>query len=170
MILRYWYGKGGLEPVYLYAVFICLVELVFLRTDREVELIEAQLDSLSCALGNGQNRQSINWTTRRQIFKWLEKMRKEVVEEKSFDGGITDELNCLQCIYRFSLQANKFFNQPFSSSIHPHFFIAASLFDAFVKRYKAERHLFDAVRCLVFNNRVLLNFMNKLKTYVQMDN
>ena len=170
MIIRYWYRKRGLEPVYLYAVFICFVEFVFLRTDREVELIEAQLDSLSSALGNGQNRQSINSTTRRQIFKSLEKMRKEALKENSFDRRITHELNCLQCIYIYSLQANKFFNEPFSSSIHPHFFIAGSLFYAFVKRYKAERNLFDAVRPLVLYNGVLRNFIEELKTYVQMDN
>ena len=169
MIIRYWYRKRSLQPVYLYAVFICFVEFVFLRTDIELQLIEAQLDSLSYALGNGQNRHNINSTTRRQIFKSLEKMRKEVLEENSFDRRITHELNCLQCIYSYSLQANKFFNQPFSSSIYPHFFIAGSLFYAFVNRYKAERNLLDAVRSLVFNNRILFNFIDDLKTYVQME-
>ena len=130
---------------------------------------EVQLDSLSSALGNGQNRQSINSTTRRQIFKSLEKMRKEVVRGNSFDRCITHQLNCLQCIYIYSLQVNKFFNQPFSSSIRPNYFIAASLFHAFVNHYKADRDLLNAVRSLVFNNRVLLNFMDKLKTYVQME-
>ena len=153
MIIRYWYRQRHLNEVYLYAVIICLVNFVFLRTSEELHCIEERLHSLSSVFVNGQNRQSIHQTTRNQIFKSLEQIRNEVRNKTSIDNTITHELNCLQSIYIYGLEMNKFFSKPFPSSIDPHYFITGSLFYAFVNRYKTEQNLLNAIGTLVLKKQ-----------------
>ncbi len=169
MIIRYWYFKRQLPKVYLYAVIVCLAEFIFLRTDNELQLAKKQFDSLLSAFANGQNRQNINPTVRQQIFRLLERMCTQIKIDKSFDNSITHELNCLQTIYLFGSKVNNFFNKPFSSPIHPHYFIYGSLFHAFVYHYRANNNLDAAMRTLFQRNTILLNFIHNIYTCISFE-
>jgi hypothetical protein len=117
MIIRYWYIKHDRQPVFLYAMIVCLIKTVFLRTDYEIPSVEEQISSISSAFGNGRER-SRDFPNIRQR---LNEMCDTVKNTNQFDNSIVYELNCLQTIYMYSLQLNEFFNKPFPSLIHPHY-------------------------------------------------
>ncbi|CAF1498231.1 unnamed protein product, partial [Adineta steineri] len=95
MIIRYWYIKRGRQPVFLYAVIVCLIKTVFLRTDYESKLVEEQIRSISLAFGDNGNRLR-NFP---DVLQQLNAMDNEVVNNNVFDNSIVYELNCLQTIY-----------------------------------------------------------------------
>lgn len=158
MIIRYWYIKRNRQPVFLYAMIICLIKTVFLRTDYEIRSVEEQISSIPSAFGNGGNYPR-NFP---QIRQQLEEMCDRVINTTQFDNSIVYELNCLQTIYMYSSKLNEFFNKPFPSLIHPHYFISGTLFYAFVHHYRDHTNLSDALHDLFSEETVLLNFADNL--------
>jgi hypothetical protein len=156
MIIRYWYIQRNRQPIFLYAMIVCLIKTVFLSD--EIQPVEEEISLISSAFGNGgEHRRDFP-----NIRQRLNQMCDRVINNIQFDNSIVYELNCLQTIYMYSSQLNEFFNKPFPSLIHPHYFISGTLFYAFVHDYRHHENLSDALRDLFSEEAVLLDFANNL--------
>lgn len=158
MIIRYWYTRRRPQPVFLYAMIVCLINTIFLKTEYEHPEVRQHITQILSAFGCSKNYLR-NFSN---IYQRVNAMCNIDFNTNPFKNSIVYELNCLQTIYLYSLKLNDFFNKPFSSLIHSHYFISGKLFYAFIHRYRDHDNLSNALRDLFSQETVLLNFANKL--------
>jgi hypothetical protein len=165
MVVHYWYTKCRLSPVYLYAMFVCLIKYGFLRNDHNSEFLKEQFDALLGAFDTQKSRQPIDLSIYEASFEIFEGISQKDSKKANFNRRTIYELNCLQAIYKYALRLNEFFNKPFLCSIHPQYFISGSLFYGFVKHCQTKQHvnnMADFIHTLFGNGYVLVDFLHNL--------